>query len=54
MSSIDYSRIPKQSAVDLCALALLHAAEALKTPEGRQAIEKGKQENLRRMAERNQ
>ena len=40
----DLSAIPSTAQVDLCAMAILRAAEALGTPEGREAIERGKKE----------
>ena len=46
------SAIPATAQVDLCTMAILRAAEALGTPEGREAIERGKKEYLRHLAKR--
>lgn len=45
------SAIPQSAQIDLCAMAILCTAEAMKTPEGREAIERGKKEYLRHLAE---
>lgn len=47
----DFSSIPQSAQTDLCVMAILCAAEAMKTPEGRAAIENGKKEYLRHLAE---
>ena len=50
MAHVDYSAIPETVQVDLCYMAILGTMEAMKTPEGRAAIEKGKQIYLRNRA----
>lgn len=49
---IDLDQVPEQSQTDLCAMAITRCAEALKTPEGRAAIERGKAEWRRICKER--
>ena len=49
---IDLGRVPVQMQTDLCAMAIMRCAEALKTPEGRAAIERGRKEWLRICSER--
>ena len=48
---IDCSAIPETVQVDLCVAAIRGTMDAMKTPEGRAAVEKGRQEYLRHMAE---
>jgi len=43
---IDFSKIPERHQTDLCIAAIRGCMEAMKTPEGRAAIEKGKQKYL--------
>ena len=49
---IDYSAIPETVQVDLCVASIRGTMDAMKTPEGRAAIEKGRQEYLHHVAER--
>ena len=49
---LDLAAIPPTVQVDLCVMAITQAAAAMASPEGREAIEKGKQEYLRHLAER--
>lgn len=51
-STLDLTSVPKSAQVDLCVMAIARAAAALESPEGREAIERGKQEYLRHLAER--
>lgn len=51
MSRIVLSKVPETVQIDLCAMAIIRTAAAMETPEGRAAIEKGKQEYLRHLAE---
>ena len=51
-SEIDLTAVPKSAQVDLCVMAIIRAAAALDSPEGREAIERGKKEYLRHLAER--
>ncbi len=50
--AIDVTTIPETAQVDLCVMAILRTAAALETPEGRAAVEKGKEEYLRHLAEK--
>lgn len=52
MSKIDCSKVPESIWTDLCIMAIMRTAEALSTPEGRAAVEKGKEEYLRHLAEK--
>ena len=52
MSKIDCSMVPESVQTDLCVMAIMRTAEALSTPEGRAAVEKGKEEYLRHLAEK--
>ncbi len=52
MSKIDLSKVPESVRVDLCVTAIQRTAEALSTPEGQAAVEKGKEEYLRHLAEK--
>lgn len=52
MSVIDYSKVPESVWVDLCVMAIKGTAEAMKTPEGRSAIEKHKQEYINHISAR--
>ena len=49
---IDFSAVPETVQVDLSVMAILGTMDAMKTSEGQAAIEKGRQEYLRYMAER--
>lgn len=51
-NAVDLSAVPSTAQVDLCVMAIARAAAALESPEGREAIERGKQEYLRHLAER--
>ena len=51
-TTISLAAIPPTVQVDLCVVAILRTSEAMKTPEGREAIEQGKKEYLRDLAER--
>lgn len=51
MAAIDCTKVPETVWVDLCTVAIMQTAVALATPEGRAAIEKGRQEYLRHLAE---
>lgn len=51
-SKVDLTAVPKSAQVDLCVMAIFRAAAALDSPEGREAIERGKKEYLRHVAER--
>ena len=46
MSKIDCSMVPESIWTDLCIMAIMRTAEALSTPEGQAAVEKGKKEYL--------
>lgn len=46
MAVIDFSKVPESVWVDLCVMAIKGTAEAMKTPEGRAAIEKGREKYL--------
>lgn len=52
MSAIDYSKVPESVWVDLCVMAIKGTAEAMRTSEGRAAIEKRKKEYLHHLAEK--
>lgn len=52
MMHIDFSTVPGTVRVNLCALAIMRTAEAMKTPEGRSAIEKGRAAYLLHLAEK--
>lgn len=52
MPKIDFSQVPESVWVDLCVMAIQRTSEALGTPEGRAAVEKGKEEYLRHLAEK--
>lgn len=52
MSAIDYSKVPESVWVDLCVMAIKGTAEAMRTSEGRAAVEKHKQEYINHIAER--
>lgn len=52
MFAVDLSRVPATAQDDLCTMAIMGAAAALETPEGRAAIEKGRQEYLRHLEEK--
>lgn len=49
---VDFSSIPESVQTDLCVMAIMRTAAALSTPEGRAAVEKGKEEYLRHLAEK--
>ena len=51
MSVIDLSKVPDSVQTDLCVMAIMRTAAALSTPEGQAAVEKGKEEYLRHLAE---
>ena len=51
-TTISLAAIPPTVQVDLCVVAILRTSDAMKTPEGREAIEQGKKEYLRHLAER--
>lgn len=46
MSSVNLASVPATASVDLCTL-LIAGAMAEETPEGREAVEKGRQEYIR-------
>lgn len=46
MSQIDLTKVPEHVQIELCTMAIICTAEAQKTPEGRAAIERGKQAYL--------
>lgn len=49
---IDLAAIPPTVQVDLCVMAIMQTAAAMASSEGREAIEQGKKEYLRHLAER--
>lgn len=51
-TELELSAIPKTVQIDLCVMAITKTAEAMTSPEGREAINRGKQEYLRHLAER--
>lgn len=53
MTPIDYRRIRATTQRDLCAMAIMRTAEALACPEGREAVQRGKEAYLRHIAEKN-
>ena len=52
MARINLSAIPGSAQTDLCIMAILQTAEAMNTPEGREAIERGREEYRRHQAEK--
>lgn len=52
MSNLDLSKVPDSVQTDLCVMAIMRTAAALSTPEGQAAVEKGKEEYLRHLAEK--
>lgn len=46
MSQIDLTKVPEHVKIELCAMAIACTSEAMNTPEGRAAIERGKQAYL--------
>ena len=51
MVQIDLSKIPEQAQIDLGVMAIMGTIEAMKSPEGRAAVEKGRQAYLRHLAD---
>ena len=49
---VDIEAVPHSAQIDLCVMAITKTAEAMASPEGREAINRGKQEYLRHLAER--
>lgn len=43
----DLGKTPAAAQVDLCTLLIIGVAAAMETPEGREAVEKGRQEYIR-------
>ena len=52
MSVVDYSKVPESVWVELCVLAIKGTAQAMKTQEGRAAIEKHRQEYIAHLEEK--
>ena len=48
---INLEAVPETVKIDLCVMAILGTKAAMETPEGRAAIEKGRQAYLRHLAE---
>lgn len=48
---INLAAVPQSTQIDLCSMAILGTMEAMKTPEGRAAIEKGKKKYFQYLAE---
>ena len=51
-SRFNLASVPSSTQIDLCVMAITKTAEAMTSPEGREAINRGKQEYLRHLAER--
>lgn len=54
MTAINFIKVPAAAQVDLCVIAIAGAAAAMETPEGREALEKGRQEYIRHREAANQ
>ena len=53
MKSISLTTLSATAQVDLCTLLIAGVAAAMETPEGREAVEKGRQEYLSHLAKLN-
>ena len=52
LAGINLNEVPRTAQVDLCAVAIIQTAEAMATPEGRAAVERGRVKYIRHLKER--